>query len=586
MPKAGEGMAETRWHGVTSYDLKQTAHGMQAKRIWSVSLSWFPQAAFVIAHLAALILCMATEKGFGAILGFGLSWLVLNAFWIMLLRRPATAALLSLTMLGILVALSQLKHAHLLTTVSFIDVMIIDADTIDFLMTIIPGLRSKAILAAGCLAFLLLSLAWLETARFTRSKAISALVAGLLGLTGIGLVSPPDSEWEFYSTNYVSKFAFSGVAAARDLTQDGLMRADRDAGRLPLLRTDDTCPNTAKLPHILYVFDESSFDLSKLPTIKTTQDPTAHFVSFDGKTRELLVDGAGGPSWLTEYNVLTGLSARSFGRFSDFVTRIAAGRVQRGLPLALKACGYKTFSLYPMLGNFLGAKRFQETTGIDVFLDSRDLKTRGVEPDGVYFNHAMRILEKERRNGPLFMKVYTAANHFPWNYRFRPDLLPHWRDPGNGPDIDEYLRRQAMSVVDYKRFKTELARRFPGEKFLIIRFGDHQPGFAKHLIDKSLDTAGIARLIEAGDTRFFSTYYAIDVINFKPVDTGAARQRLEAAYLPIVALEAAGIPLDSSFSEQKRLLEQCEGLFQRCEDGLVAQRFNGMLIETGLIKGL
>jgi hypothetical protein len=239
-----------------------------------------------------------------------------------------------------------------------------------------------------------------------------------------------------------------------------------------------------------------------------------------------------------------------------------------------------------MLGNFLGARRFQETTGIDVFLDSRDLKTRGVEPDGVYFGHAMRILDKERRNGPLFMKVYTAANHFPWTYRFRPDLLPHWRDPGNGPDIDEYLRRQAMSLADYKRFKSELARRFPGEKFLIIRFGDHQPGFAKHLIDKSLDTAGIARLIEAGDTRFFSTYYAIDAINFKPVDMGSARQRLEAAYLPIVALQAAGVPLDASFSEQNRLLEQCGGLFQRCEDGLVAQRFNGMLIETGLIKGL
>ena len=32
-----------------------------------------------------------------------------------------------------------------------------------------------------------------------------------------------------------------------------------------------------------------------------------------------MVEGAGGPSWYTEYNVLTGLSARSYGRFSDFV---------------------------------------------------------------------------------------------------------------------------------------------------------------------------------------------------------------------------------------------------------------------------
>jgi hypothetical protein len=37
-----------------------------------------------------------------------------------------------------------------------------------------------------------------------------------------------------------------------------------------------------------------------------------------------------------EYNVLSGLSARSFGRFAYYVTRIAAGRVKRGLPTALE----------------------------------------------------------------------------------------------------------------------------------------------------------------------------------------------------------------------------------------------------------
>ena len=76
-----------------------------------------------------------------------------------------------------------------------------------------------------------------------------------------------------------------------------------------------------------------------------------------------MVEGAGGPSWYTEYNVLTGLSARSYGRFADFVTRIAAGRVERGLPHALRRCGYKTFTLYPMYGAFLSARHFQQTAG-------------------------------------------------------------------------------------------------------------------------------------------------------------------------------------------------------------------------------
>ena len=68
------------------------------------------------------------------------------------------------------------------------------------------------------------------------------------------------------------------------------------------------------------------------PGIKVPDGYGAHFKSFDGKERNFLVEGNGGPSWFTEYNVLEGLSARSFGRFAYFVTRIAAGRVNRGLP--------------------------------------------------------------------------------------------------------------------------------------------------------------------------------------------------------------------------------------------------------------
>ena len=65
--------------------------------------------------------------------------------------------------------------------------------------------------------------------------------------------------------------------------------------------------------------------------------------------------------------VQTGLSARSYGRLSYYVTRIAAGRVERGLPQALRRCGYKTVTLYPAYGAFLSARKFQETTGIDRF---------------------------------------------------------------------------------------------------------------------------------------------------------------------------------------------------------------------------
>src|SRR5262249_19526782 len=237
-----------------------------------------------------------------------------------------------------------------------------------------------------------------------------------------------------------------------------------------------------KLPHIILILDESSFDISTVPGVKAPPGYQSQFRSFDGKTRSFVIEGAGGPTWYTEYNVLTGLSARSYGRFSEFVTRIAAGRVARGLPLALSACGYRTYSLYPWLGAFLSAKNFQTTSGIDHFLDARDMGTRNVEPDRFYYNFALDLIRRERGERPLFIFTYLMANHFPWTFRYRPDLAADWRDLGNtdvgGHRIDEYLRRQAMSAHDYAEFVAQLRAEFPDEPFLLVRFGDHQPLFA------------------------------------------------------------------------------------------------------------
>ena len=61
------------------------------------------------------------------------------------------------------------------------------------------------------------------------------------------------------------------------------------------------------------------------------------------------------------------------------------------------------------------------------------------------------------------------------------------------------------------------------------------------------------------DPRYFTTYYAIDAVNFKPADLSSALDTLEGPYLPLVVQEAAGLPLDPSFAEQKKILQRCKG---------------------------
>jgi hypothetical protein len=536
-------------------------------------------------HLAALLVMATTEVELVQKAAFLLAWGVLNCFWLVLLRRPALSAALSLVIVLVLILLSQFKHDKLLMTVNFVDVMVIDTDTFAFLLTVFPALRWEMVLAAVLTVPALVALWRLDPFRVWRPLAAAGVPAFLAGLTALSLAAPAEFYDEFFSQNYVSKFARSGVAAVSDFATRGYMESDASVPERLSTALEPTCRPAAR-PHIIMLFDESSFDITAAPGMQVPPGYKAHFKSFDGKARQLLVEGVGGPSWLTEYNVLSGLSSRSYGRFAEFVTRIAAGRVERGLPQTLRKCGYRTFSLYPFFGAFLGARSFQTTTGIEHFIDARAMGTRRMEPDHFYFDQATKLIARERASGPLFLFVYTAANHFPWNSRFRPELTPGWRPLGNKPDIDEYIRRQGMSAADYLDFVARLKREFPGEPFLIVRFGDHQPEFGMHIVDPTATEPEIARRIMAKDPRYYATYYAIDGINFRPKDLSLALDRLDAPYLPLVVLEAAGLPLDASFAEQKKILQRCGGVFYLCREGREASRFNRMLIDAGLIRGL
>jgi len=537
-------------------------------------------------HLAALAILALTENALEQKLAFVLTWGLLNFLWLAALRRPAVSAALSLVMIVVLVLLSQLKYQVLWMTGDFVDVMVIDPDTVAFLFAIFPGLR-WIVLAAVVVTVPVLVLLWrFDTFRLSRIKAAAGAAACLLGLVGASAAFPMDPYEGFYGENYVSHFARSGVDAVSNYASNGFMESDAAVTERLKLTPDVACHPARKLPHIVLIHDESNFDIRSAPNIKVPAGYGQHFRSFDGRRRHFVVEGAGGPSWYTEYNVLAGLSARSFGRFSYFVTRIAAGRVERGLPLALRRCGYRTFSLYPAHGAFMSARSFQTTMGMQRFSDSDALGAKQIEPDRFYYDSAIRTIEQERAAGPVFMYVYLAANHFPWNYRWRPDLIPQWKDLGNRPEVDEYLRRQTIGMQDYAEFLRNLKRTFPNESFLLVRYGDHQPDFASNILEPLLGEAGVAKRLMTYDPLYYTTYYAIDAINFRPANLASALDTIEGPYLPLIVQESAGVPLDPSFAEQKRILERCRGLFYACAGGAEARRFNRLLIDAGLIKGL
>jgi hypothetical protein len=535
-------------------------------------------------HVVAFAILWRTEFEPVHVALFALAWGAFNFFWLAVLRRPGMSAALSLIMICIIILLSKFKTGITWATLSFFDFMVVDPDTVRFLMAAFPQVWPKVLFGLIAVVLLLIPLWRLDPFRVRRRMSLLGGATCLATLSVLSL-AVPEQVWEpFTGNDHVSNFVRSGVSAAVELFTHGWIEADPAGSASPLANVDETC-RPQKPPHIIVLLDESSFDITAAPGVKVPPHYREHFRSFDGKERTLLVEATGGPTWYAEYSVLTGLSPRSFGRFAFYVTRLAAGHVLRGLPLVLQRCGYRTFTLYPEQGAFMGAQRFQTTAGIEHFVDARQMGARHLERDGFYFDQVRQTIARERAGGPLFIFSYVTANHFPWTSTFRPELTPDWRPLGNDDDVDEYIRRQTMSARDYADFLARLKRDFPGEPFLIVRFGDHQPWISADVLEPGLDDETIAREVAAYDPRYFTTYYAIDTVNFRPVDVSSARDGLEVAYLPLVVQEAAGLPRDPSFVEQKAIMQRCAGLFYQCAGGAEARRFNRMLMDAGLIRG-
>ena len=541
---------------------------------------------FLFLHGLAMVLMGVTEVSAVGMAVFLLVWTLLNCLWLALFCRTSVAALLSLELLFALILLSRFKYDKLWMTLDFVDVLIVDQDTSAFLLATFPALRWWGLLSAAITA-VTITVAWrTDHCRVSRRTSLAGLSISTLVLVAVSLSFPTDLNEDFVGQSYVSKFARTGVEALHELALRGYLEAADDVRGAPAATGSFVCRSQFKRPHIILLHDESSFDITAVAGINVPSGYQRHFLSLDGKERRLVVEGIGGPSWFTEYNVLTGLSVRSFGRFASSVTRIAAGHVYGGLPRLLNQCGYQTFSLYPFYGSFLDSRAFQTTAGIAHYLDMRDLGTGDFEPDSFYFDKALSLIERERSNGPLFLYVYTVANHFPWDTRLRPELTPNWQDLGNGSEVDEYIRRQAMTANDYRKFLDRLARKFPAESFLIVRYGYHQPQFGARLFDHVPGKEDLVKPTKAPDPRYLTTYYAIDAVNFAPANLASALDGLDAPYLPIVLLEAAGVPLDPTFLEQRAMLHRCNGLFYGCEGGAPTKRLNRLLIDVGLIEGL
>lgn len=510
----------------------------------------------------------------------------LVAFVVLLSRRVLFATVLVSALIVVVVTAASVKHAIMNMVVHAYDLFfyLSSWSTVSFLWSDHPRyviallIALLAMIGLSCLAYRA------DPSRVPRRwAAATVFLFALLAAVGAYWKGERRHMQFYYSGLYLSSFYASWGETLEALYRGTLLEAaTKPTGAV--FAVPKSCALKGKPPHIILVHEESVVQPSLFRTLNYDSSVDSFFRSDDQALHGLRVETYGGASWLTEFSLLAGVSTHSFGGMRQFVQTFTENKLKDTLPQALARCDYRNVVFYPMLKNFVSNDRFYSSIGLkEIF----DLKAQGAptaqERDSFYFGNALKEMEQHFKTSrkPLFTFIQTMSAHWPYDFKYAPQLDVPGGGPGTDPEMSEYLRRVAIAKLDYDGLIAELRQRFPGERFLIVHYGDHQPMATRTLLGYGGDTEAEDVLLDPNSIGFH-TYYAVHGINYR-VPPLPPFQPLDVAYLGSLILGLAGLPLSDSHAERLRLMTLCQGRYFSCSqrEGILA--FHRRLIDSGVV---
>lgn len=521
-------------------------------------------------------------------LSLAVAALLFNAAVLLVFLADAERAILLSGMLAVAIAgisIVKFNHSALKLTVS--DLPLALAGTVPFFVLQYPRMMLGVL--AGSVIFAFASSAVLLYAAGYSIPIAFRILFFLLALIGFAKASKSKSATFLRLNLTQGRFFYSTFTAS--LGDSACWRqfgglALSDIANEPLPLREATPARYACSPDIIVIQHESVFDprifgLPVEPVVEAFLSPP------DGEFGRLNVDIFGGGSWQSEFSLLTGLSSASFGSSAYHLFEKGAGRFHSSLPRSLASLGYKTTPISSCRREFLSYDKFYRSIGIDerIFVDELPLpfdvrRFEATNSDAMFLDavidaHTKRIADDPT---PRFLYALTNFNHGPHHRQLVPSgqfererafALASFPDAGYG----EYYTRLAETASVWQRLRAKLASSSPGRPVLMVHYGDHQPVMTKQ-IDRQLKRPGDGR-------RPFGTFYAIEALNIPHFSPGPGAD-LDIAFLGTVALQRAGIALDTIFATRASLLDDC-GAAYFASASERKRRFHRTLVDLGLI---
>ncbi len=258
-----------------------------------------------------------------------------------------------------------------------------------------------------------------------------------------------------------------------------------------------TRPQTSKssTPGNLYIIlVESWFDISKLSSLKLSQDPLAALRPWLNASQDAraYVHTFGGGTANSEFELLCGLPVFSSGILfmEEFNTTLPC------LPRLLRSAGWEVFSYHANSKRFFRRSISYPKLGIDIAnyhdKESYDLRTTYKSvfiPDEDFYKQSADLIAKnnKRSQAPKLHYLLTSSLHAP--FYLDPERYPQKIKILEGTataQLERYVNSLAYTSDALAAFVQSLRAREPAASIVVV--GDHLPGISR-----------VAKIVEASD---------------------------------------------------------------------------------------
>jgi phosphoglycerol transferase MdoB-like AlkP superfamily enzyme len=240
------------------------------------------------------------------------------------------------------------------------------------------------------------------------------------------------------------------------------------------------------LPNIVFFHAESTFD----PTLafRLSAPIGLPLWSKQPETRALgplHVNVIGGGSWVTEFEVITGVDSRFFGYQGFYTHFYIAPKIKNSFVKYLVKKGYKTAAFYPIEGSFYNANSAFRSYGFEEFVDGPALRLPPDWESLVDRDIIKAVIERGafKSSDPFFYFIGTSENHSPHPCRsFASDrqFLTTFAAKVSfekNCQLNEYVKRARSTSDAFELVLNQLRKieRVTGRPFVLLVYGDHQP---------------------------------------------------------------------------------------------------------------